>query len=141
MEEEFYASIKLTSGEEIVAKISYDPDDDVIVVLEPRVVEKIESIKGKYIVEGIVFDGWMNATNENMFIVPRNQIVTMIELDNRIAGFYQEHLKNPSLYKKTKFRDKKEKSNSRRQNPKDHEGYLGSIKDSKKFLEDLYNKS
>jgi hypothetical protein len=74
MEEEFYASIKLTSGEEIVAKVSYDPDDDVIVVLEPRVVEKIEQKKGNAIIEGIVFDDWVNATYENMFIIPRNQI-------------------------------------------------------------------
>jgi hypothetical protein len=62
MEEEFYATIKLTSGEEIVAKVSYDPNDDVIVVLEPRLVEKVEERKNNLIYEGIVFDDWINAT-------------------------------------------------------------------------------
>jgi hypothetical protein len=138
MEEEFYAAIKLTSGEEIVAKVSYDSEDDVIILLEPRLVEKVQQRKGNQIIEGIVFDDWINATLENMFIIPRSQIITMIELDKRIAGFYEDHLENKSLYKKNNI---KEKLNSKRQKTKDHEGYLGSIKESKKLLEEIYNKS
>lgn len=139
MEEEFYASIKLTSGEEIVAKVSYDSDDDVVVVLEPRVVEKVEHKKGNAIVEGIVFDDWMNATYENMFIIPRSQIITMIELDDRIIEFYEDHLNDKLKYKKSRIQEPK--SNSKRQNPKNHEGYLGSINEAKKLLEKIYNKS
>lgn len=137
MEEEFYASIKLTSGEEIVAKVSYDLNDDVIIVLEPRIVEKVEMNKKNMIVEGIVFDDWMNATNENMFIIPRNQIITMIELDNKIKNFYEDHLSDKSLYRKSRSTQ----SNSKRQNPKNHQGYLGSIKEAKRLLENLYNES
>lgn len=139
MEEEFYATIKLTSGEEIVGKVSYDPNDDVIIILEPRVVEKVEQKKGDSIIEGIVFDDWINATFENMFIIPRNQIITMIELDERIAGFYEDHLEDKTRYKKRRIQESK--SNSKRQNPKNHEGYLGSIKEAKKLLEEIYNKS
>lgn len=139
MEEEFYASIKLTSGEEIVGKVSYDPNDDVIIILEPRVVEKVEQKKGNAIIEGIVFDDWINATFENMFIIPRSQIITMIELDERIAGFYEDHLEDKTKYKKRRIEEPK--SNSKRQNPRNHEGYLGSIKEAKKLLEEIYNKS
>jgi len=139
MEEEFYASIKLTSGEEIVGKVSYDPEDDVIIILEPRIVEKVEQKKGNAIIEGIVFDDWMNATLENMFIIPRSQIITMIELDERIAGFYEDHLEDKLKYKKR--RTEEPKSKSKRQDPRDHEGYLGSIKEAKKLLEEIYNKS
>lgn len=139
MEEEFYASIKLTSGEEIVGKVSYDPNDDVIIILEPRVVEKVEQKKGSAIIEGIVFDDWINATFENMFIIPRSQIITMIELDERIAGFYEDHLEDKTKYKKRRIEEPK--SNSKRQNPRNHEGYLGSIKEAKKLLEEIYNKS
>ena len=139
MEEEFYATMKLTSGEEIVAKVCYDKDDDVIIVFNPRVVEKIEMKKKNMIVEGIVFDDWINATEEDMFIIPRNQIITMVELDKRIAGFYEDHLDDKSLYRKS--RSSEPKLNSKRQNPKNHEGYLGSIKEAKKLLEEIYNKS
>ena len=139
MEEEFYATIKLTSGEEIVAKVSYDPNDDVIVVLEPRLVEKIEQRKNNLIIEGIVFDDWINATYEDMFIIPRSQIITMTELDSKIASCYEEHLEDKSKYRKSNSSEPK--SNSKRQDPKNHEGYLGSIKEAKKLLEEIYNKS
>jgi hypothetical protein len=139
MEEEFYACIKLTSGEEIVAKVSYDPNDDVIIVLDPRLIEKVEQKKGGSIIEGILFDDWINATYENMFIIPRSQIITMVELDERISSFYEDHLQDNSKYKKRKIEESK--SNTKRQNPKNHEGYLGSIKEAKKLLEEIYNKS
>ncbi len=139
MEEEFYASIKLTSGEEIVAKVSYDPNDDVIILLEPRLVEKIEEKQGKFIVEGLVFDDWMNATFENMFVIPRDQIITMVELDPKLILCYEDHLQDKTKYKKRNIEEKK--SNTKRQNPQSHEGYLGSIKEAKKLLEEIYNKS
>lgn len=139
MEEEFYASMKLTSGEEVVAKVCYDHDDDVVIAFHPRVVEKVEMNKRNMIIEGIVFDDWMNATDEDMFIIPRNQIITMVELDERIKGFYEDHLSDKSLYRKS--RSKESNSNSKRQNPKNHQGYLGSIKEAKRNLEEIYNKS
>jgi hypothetical protein len=139
MEEEFYASMKLTSGEEVVAKVCYDHDDDVVIVFNPRVVEKVEMNRRDTIVEGIVFDDWLNATDEDMFIVARNQIITMVELDKRIAGFYEDHLSDKSLYRKS--RSKQSNSNSKRQNPKNHQGYLGSIKEAKRNLEQIYNQS
>ena len=43
MEEEFYATVKLTSGEEVVSQVCYDPSDDVIVMINPKLVKKIVS--------------------------------------------------------------------------------------------------
>lgn len=139
MEEEFYATMKLTSGEEIIAKVSYDSDDDVIIIHNPRVVEKIEMQKRGMIIEGIVFDDWINASHEDMFIIPRNQIITMVEVEEKFVAFYEDHLNDKSKYRKS--RSTKPKSNSKRQNPKSQEGFLGSIKEAKGFLEDIYNKS
>ena len=143
MEEEFYATIKLTSGEEIIAKVSYDSDDDVIIIHNPRLVEKVEVQKRNIIVQGIVFDDWINATNEDMFIIPRNQIITMIELDNNFITCYEQHLNDKSCYKKSHQPPNKSNEGyySKRQNPKNNEGYLGSIKDSKDLLEQIYKQS
>lgn len=139
MEEEFYATMKLTSGEEIIAKVSYDSDDDVIIIHNPRVVEKIEMKRRGMIIEGIVFDDWINASHEDMFIIPRNQIITMVEVEEKFVGFYEDHLNDKSKYRKSRFVEPK--SNSKRQNPKSQEGFLGSIKEAKGFLEDIYNES
>ena len=143
MEEEFYATMKLTSGEEIVAKVSYDSGDDVVIIHNPRLIEKIEIKKRNMMVEGLVFDDWINATQEDMFIIPRNQIITMIELDSRFIKFYEEHLTDKSYYKKRQPApaSSDERFYSKRQNPKNNEGYLGSIKDSKDLLEQIYKQS
>ena len=87
----------------------------------------------------INIDDWLNATNEDMFIIPRNQIITMIELEKNIIQFYNEHLNDKSKYRKS--RSNQPKSNTKRQDPKNHNGYLGSIKEAKNFLENIYNKS
>jgi hypothetical protein len=41
MEEEFFSTIKLSSGEEIVAKVCYLPDEDSLLVENPMLVEKL----------------------------------------------------------------------------------------------------
>jgi len=138
MEEEFYATMKLTSGEEIIAKVSYDVNDDVLIIHQPRIIEKVEIKRKGFLVEGIVFDDWMNGTTEDLFIIPRSQVITLIEVENSIIEYYENHLNDKSLYKKSKIQSPK--SNSKRQRPESQEGFLGSIKDSKNFLEELYNK-
>ena len=62
MEEEFYASIKLMSGEEIVAKVSYDADEEVLIVENPRLVNVVEMKRGKSAVKGFTFETWIAAT-------------------------------------------------------------------------------
>ena len=41
MEEEFYATIKLSSGEEIVSKVCYMTDEDSLLLDNPFLVEKV----------------------------------------------------------------------------------------------------
>jgi len=137
MEEEFIASIKLTSGEEIIATVCYDPNDDAVVVLHPKLVEKVEIDKPNVIIESIVFDDWIIATQEDMFIIPRSQIITMIEIEDKFAEYYIEHLNDKSKYRK-KQTEVKEKRIGNRLNPREQEGFLGSIKEAKAYLENLY---
>ena len=44
MEEEFFSTIKLISGEEIVAKVSYVEEDECLFLFKPM---KVESIRQK----------------------------------------------------------------------------------------------
>ena len=41
MEEEFFATIKLSSGEEIISRVAYVPDDDMVIIHDPLKVEHI----------------------------------------------------------------------------------------------------
>jgi hypothetical protein len=131
MEEEFYATVKLTSGEEIVSKICYLSDEDSLLVDRPMLVEKITHKKSGKTVEGFQFKDWITSTYETMFVIRMEQVITITELDKKIEDFY---LKNIS----------EDECDSIDINPKSltkQMGYLGSVKETKQMLENLFNKS
>jgi len=138
MEEEFYATIKLTSGEEIVAKVSYDPNDDVIITFNPRVVIRTEMKRKGIKVEGFEFQSWIQATHEDMFIIPRNQIVTMVETDGRIISFYEQYLQRKE---QEDYMLKNGGIPGHRRDSKIMDGYISSTKEARSILEEIYNKS
>lgn len=138
MEEEFYATIKLSSGEEIVAKVSYDTEDDVVIVLQPRLVTKTQVKRKGVKVEGFEFSCWMNATHDDMFIIPRSQIITMIETDSPIVQFYEAYLKRKTI------EDEQLRNGGIPGNRRDSrfmDGYITSTKEARSILEEIYNKS
>lgn len=147
MEEEFYSTIKLSSGEELVAKICYLPDEDSILVENPMVVEPMNQKKGKQNIEGFVLREWIHATYEDVFIIRMNQIITLSELDDNIKEFYlnivEEKSKHPKARKEEKIDMGKYSDSKARQNIKDlsEKGYLGSVEYTKKILEEIFKKS
>jgi hypothetical protein len=130
MEEEFYASLKLMSGEEIVAKVSYDADEDVLIIENPRLVNVVEMKRGKSSVKGFTFETWIAATYDEMFIIKKDHIITITELDTKIQKFYERSLS-------------KENGNdeSTKVDIKEQRGYLSSIKEARKSLEDIFKRS
>jgi len=130
MEEEFYASIKLMSGEEIVAKVSYDQDEDVLIIENPRLVNVVEMKRGKSGVKGFTFDTWMAATYDEMFIIKKDHIITITELDSKIQKFYERSLQKENGY-----------DTSTKVDIKNQRGYLSSIKEARRSLEDIFNRS
>lgn len=131
MEEEFYASIKLMSGEEIVAKVSYDNDEDVIIIENPRLVNVIEMKKGKSNMKGFTFDAWMAATYDEMFIIKKDHILTITELDTKIKKFYTRFLQ----------KENGEIEDTTKVDIKHQRGYMSSVKEARKSLEELYKRS
>ena len=132
MEEEFYATVKLLSGEELVAKVCYLPDEDKVILDRPLVVENARQRKGQVEVTGFQLKEWVSATFDNMFVVKRDHIMTMIEIEGDIVDFYEKTLVRMESGKSLAGRGNKLPRGS---------GYLGSVKEMKKTLEDIYNKS
>ena len=135
MEEEFYSTLKLTSGEEIIAKVCYLPEEDSLLVEHPMLVEKLTQKKNGNTVQGFVLKEWISSTYESLFVIRMNQVVTMTELDKKIRTFYLNNLNDPDESESEDTIDIKPKNFSKRM------GYLGSVKEAKKFLEDIYKKS
>ena len=132
MEEEFIATIKLVSGEEVVAKVCYLPDEDKLMLDRPLAVETAKQRKGQMEVSGFALKEWISATFDDMFIIKRDHVLTMIEIDGDLVEFYEKTLKKLDSGKSLAGRGDKLPRGS---------GYLGSVKEMKKSLEDIYKRS
>ena len=132
MDEEFYATVKLITGEEIVSKVCYLEDEDKVLLENPLQVELAKQRKGQLEVTGFSFSEWISATFDNMFILNRHHILTMTEVDGQIVEFYEKTLQRLENGKSLSGRGNKLPRGS---------GYLGSVKEMKKSLEDLFNRS
>jgi hypothetical protein len=149
MEEEFYSTIKLSSGEELIAKICYLPDEDSILLENPMLVESITQKKGKQKMEGFVLKEWISSSYDQMFIIKMNQVITLSELEESIKEFYlncleekseQENKKN--TYAENNRIDMGNYSGSRQSiNELCDKGYIGSVEKHKKILEEIFKKS
>ena len=132
MEEEFYATIKLISGEELVAKVCYLSDEDKLMLEHPLMVESAKQKKGQLEVSGFALHEWVSATFEDMFIIKRDHVLTMIEVEGDIVDFYEKTIKRLESGKSLAGRGDKLPRTS---------GYVGSVKEMKKTLEDIFKKS
>ena len=131
-DEEFYSTIKIVTGEEIVAKVIYLEDEDKVMLEDPLLVEVQRSRKGALEIAGFAFKEWMSATFEDMFVLNREHIVTMSEVDPTIKEFYEKTLE--------RMKSGKTLANTTDKLPR-KSGYVGSVSKIKKALEDIFKKS
>jgi hypothetical protein len=95
IEEDFYATVKLKTGEEIFAKIAASEEEDrtMLLVSNPVI---ISELKGKGGVVGYKLEPWLKTTNDDMFILNLNDVLTMSESsDIQMIMIYQTHRMNP----------------------------------------------
>tara|TARA_Y100000356_G_C11017870_1_gene161786 strand:+ start:107 stop:505 length:399 start_codon:yes stop_codon:yes gene_type:complete len=132
MGEEFFATVKLITGEEIVSKVVYLEDEDKVMLENPLQVDPAKQRKGALEISGFSFREWVCATFDKMFILNRNHIITMSEIEGPIVDFYKETLLRMENGKSLTGKGDKLPRGS---------GYLGSVTDMKKSLENIFNKS
>tara|TARA_B100000575_G_scaffold40992_1_gene28606 strand:+ start:125 stop:535 length:411 start_codon:yes stop_codon:yes gene_type:complete len=136
MEPDFIATIKLITGEEIISRVSYMPDDDSLVLEYPMEVTRVDKISKNIKVGGFALTEWIHSTFDHMFVLPRKHIITMTEIeDNNIKNFYtisvQKHSIDLSNFKEATNPQQFTRSM----------GHLGSVNKTKQDLEDLYKRS
>ena len=132
MGQEFFATVKLITGEEIVSKVVYLEDEDKVMLENPLQVDQAKQRKGALEISGFSFREWVCATFDKMFIINRDHIITISEVEGPIVDFYKETLLRMENGKSLNGKGGKLPRGS---------GYLGSVKDMKKSLENIFNKS
>jgi len=129
IEEDFYATVKLKSGEEIFAKVAASEEEDrtMLIVSNPIV---IFEIKGRGGIAGYKIEPWLKTTTEDMFILKLDDVLTLSESsDIDMIMMYQSYVRQS-------YKEKRNQSKlSRRM------GYISNINDAKELLEKLFKNS
>lgn len=135
MQDNFFATLKLITGEEILAEVcpSEENEVDFLIVQNPIVISEtmqIDQEKG-VAVSGLVPKKWMLYSNDDMTIIYKTHIISLSELDKFGSDFYQKALIAARMSSPVK----------RKVDSRDNVGYVGNVKDHRKLLERMYDMS
>ena len=89
---EFLAAIKLVSGEELLSMVTsvHDENGDYIIVENPIEVEEV-ILPNKQ--AGAKVQPWMKFSREEQFVIPKEHIITIVEVAEEVAIFYHMSLR------------------------------------------------
>ncbi len=89
---EFLAAIKLVSGEEILSMVTsvHDENGDYLIVENPIEVEEV-LLPNKQ--AGAKVQPWMKFSREEQFVIPKEHIITIVEVQEEVQVFYHMSLR------------------------------------------------
>ena len=89
---EFLAAIKLVSGEELLSMVTsvHDENGDYLIVENPIEVEEV-ILPNKQ--AGAKVQPWMKFSREEQFVIPKEHIITIVEVAQEVAVFYHMSLR------------------------------------------------
>ena len=128
IEEDFYATIKLKTGEEIFAKVAANEEENrtLLIISNPIVVSEIKNRNGS----GYKIEPWLKTSKDDMFILNFDDVLTISESsDIDMIMMYQSYIRQSNKEKKS------ESKINRRM------GYISNVNDAKEILEKLYRNS
>ena len=126
IEDDFYATIKLKSGEEVFARVAASEEEDrtMLIIHTPVTFSEIKN-KGGLV--GYKVEPWLKTTREDMFIVNMDNVITLSESnDMEMIIMYQHFLKDAQ-----REMQHQHKLNRRM-------GYISNVKDAKENLEKIF---
>tara|TARA_B100001094_G_scaffold267855_1_gene271343 strand:+ start:1405 stop:1863 length:459 start_codon:yes stop_codon:yes gene_type:complete len=124
--DEFIATVKLVSGEEILTKVIVDYTDKIekVILDNPVICQEVRS-HGANVPLGYKFEPWIKMSEEDIFILDLDKIITLSEIkDDLVIKTYNNIIE----------------SGFKRQHPDlDREmGYINNIDSARKSIEKLY---
>ena len=129
IEEDFYATIKLKTGEEIFAKIAASEEEDrtMLIISSPIVVSEI---KNRSRTVGYKVEPWLKTTKDDMFIINLSDVLTLSESsDIEMIIIYQSYVRQSI----------REENNQTRMSRR--MGYVSNVTDAKEILEKIFKLS
>ena len=128
IEDDFYATLKLKSGEEIFCKVAPSEEDNetLLLVSNPVIVQEV---KGRIGIIGYKVEPWLKTTTEDMFLLNIKDVLTMSEShDIEMITMHQSFVRNTNLPGDGSSKYKLDRKM----------GYIANINDAKSILEKIY---
>ena len=130
IEDDFYSTIKLKTGEEIFCKVAISEEEDktLLLISSPIIVSEIKNKAGK--IAGYKVEPWLKTTTEDLFIINFDDVITISESsDIDMIVMYQNYLRQS-------------KRGSTKQSKLDRRmGYISNVRDAKEILKKLFKNS
>jgi len=136
MGDEFYAIIKLTSGEEILSLVSVDENDgDPLLLLQNPITMKVYNTHhGVH----IKVKSWIEMSSDDIFVIKPDRIITMTETtDDRLIDIYTNYINDEDDFDMQSYSPSNSKESGATR-PSRKMGYLSSVEDARKKLEDIF---
>ncbi len=140
MGDEFYSILKLVSGEEIFALVCVDEtDDEPILILHTPIKMKTLNNMGAGQLNYIKVTPWINMTDEDMFVMKMDKVMTMIECkDQKLINIYKQYVEE----------NEEEKNGGAVFSKKDNKvtldpqlGYISSVEEKRESFEKLFKEN
>lgn len=126
IEDDFYATIKLKSGEEIFAKVAPSEEEDRTLLLVSNPIT-LTDIKTRMGIIGYMVEPWLKTTTEDLFILNLDDVLTMSESnDIDIISTYQSYVRH------------QENTNGNHHKINRQMGYISNVNDAKEILEKIF---
>ena len=135
---DFHATFKLVTGEEIFALVSVDNSEDepVIIMQNPVIMKVLSTGRGQM----MKIRPWLEVPGDDVYIVKYDKVITMSEVkDKMIISMYQTYCDEGDFDFGTFVDDSmKTDKDKRNQEVTKKMGYISTVEDARKKLEDLF---
>ena len=127
MGEEFYAVIKLVTGEEVFSLVCVDENDGdpILLLMNPVIMKVMKNHVGNY----IKVKPWMEIPTDSMYIIKYDKIITMTEIkESKVIEFYDRYINE----------DDSDWDEDGRTKISNEMGYVSTVDKAREMLENLY---
>ena len=144
MDEEFYAVIKLVSGEEILSVVLVDDstDDTLLVLQNPIIIKMMNSATGIY----LKVKPWMELVEDDIYFIKLDKVLTMTETTNeKLIELYKNYLEDDDTGGTNTYSASPTSIDvykpSGEVNVSEQKGYITSVDDARETLEKIFKLS
>lgn len=129
MSDEFYAILKLVSGEEILSLIMLDEthDEPILILQNPITMKVVQTTQGI----SLKVKPWLELPDDDFFILKMDKVMTMTEThDERLIEIYNNYILDGTYFNSSDSNGRVKISSKM--------GYVSSVEDARKKLEDVF---